>query len=425
MIRHDMPPELEQVILVALAKAPEQRFGNAQAMSMALQHATAGLPAEAWAPVMTGGRPGGTPTPQWPSQAASWAGGSRPPVQSGERPLAHQTTVSAGQVTKTPTAKGGAKKGLWIAVLALVLIGGGITAAVVAGSGGGSGSDSTTAASDPTEPPESAAPVTATGAPSPSAPAPVAPVEPPKAAGNPATPTAAGGGTAVAKAPTPATPTTPTPPSAPPKVEADDDDDDEDMAAITKAIADDEPKPAAGWFKRHDVSSPARDYKKFDVDKHIAWAIAEAKRTVPDAQLFRIDMENVYPSGFADLTLPGFAYKYGGIDLRFISPSHSKRDPKIPRGVSVEIMCSFRIDGGPDGFEIRDLGGDCDEVIMPPPKCKLSQVWKKALAKHPDMADAVASIDYRAMGKRPTWWFTIYGDEHESLVSEQYPDDCQ
>src|SRR5205085_4302753 len=129
------------------------------------------------------------------------------------------------------------------------------------------------------------------------------------------------------------------------------------------------------------------------------------------------------PDGHADLTLPGFAYKYGGIDLRFISPSHTKRDPKIPRGVSVERICSLRIDGGPDGFEIRDLGDDCDEITIPPPKCKLAQVWKKALAKHPDMADAVASIDYRVMGKRPTWWFTIYED-HKSLVSETFAADC-
>lgn len=184
-----------------------------------------------------------------------------------------------------------------------------------------------------------------------------------------------------------------------------------------------DPPAPSGWFKRHDVSSPSKDYKKFDVDKHIAWAIAEAKRTVPDAQLFRIDIENVFPAGHADLTLPGFAYKYGGIDLRFISPSHSKRDPKVPRGVRVEVMCSLRIDGGPEGFEIRDLGGDCDEVIMPTPKCKMSQVWKKVLAKHPDMADAVASIGYRAQGKRPVWWFTIY-DDRKSLVSETYPDDC-
>ena len=409
-LRPDMPPAFEQVILIALAKAPEQRFANAHAMSMALQHATQTLPPDAWAPITPQGRTSGTPTPSWPSQPpASW---------NSQKPVGHQTTVSAGQVTSTPkgTKAGGSKKGIWIAALALALVGGGITAAVVAGGGGESSSGETVAAAEP-ETKDEPAPAPAP----PATPAPAA-TPPPVVAGTSA-PKPAGG----APAPTPAkTPATPTPaPAKPVVVEADDDDDDDDpAAAVARALEDDEPPAPSGWFKRHAVSSPSKDYKKFDVDKHIAWAIAEAKRTVPDAQLFRIDIENVFPAGHADLTLPGFAYKYGGIDLRFISPSHSKRDPKVPRGVRVEIMCSLRVDGGPEGFEIRDLGGDCDEVIVPPPKCKLAQVWKKALAKHPDMADAVASIDYRAQGKRPMWWFTIYNDNHTSLVSETYPDDC-
>jgi serine/threonine-protein kinase len=415
-LRSDMPPALEQVILIALAKAPDQRFASAQAMSMALQHATQGLPSEAWAPITLQTRQSGTPTPSWPSQPPSWAD---------KKQVAHQTTVSAGQVTATPkgTKSGGSKKGVWIALVALALVGGGITAAVLAGGGSEGGGGETVASADEPDPDPAPAPV----AEPPPATRPAPPPPPPVVAGTSA-PKPAGGAptsTPVTPAKAPATPPPPPPPVAKPVVvEADDDADDEDpTAAVQKAMADDDPPAPSGWFKRHAVSSPSKDYKKFDVDKHIAWAIAEAKRTVPDAQLFRIDMENVFPSGHADLTLPGFAYKYGGIDLRFISPSHSKRDPKIPRGVRVEVMCSFRIDGGPEGFEIRDLGGDCDEVIVPPPKCKLSQVWKKALAKHPDMTDAVASIDYRAQGKRPMWWFTIY-DNRKSLVSETYPDDC-
>src|SRR5678816_2171569 len=47
-LRPDMPPELERVILTALAKAPDQRFASAMAMSAALQHATVQLPPEQW-----------------------------------------------------------------------------------------------------------------------------------------------------------------------------------------------------------------------------------------------------------------------------------------------------------------------------------------------------------------------------------------
>jgi len=392
-LRPDMPIELEMVIMTALAKAPDQRFASAAAMSLALQHATAQLPADQWSPLTLQNRPSGVPTPSWPSQPPSWAGsrGARESVQPPAQK--HPTTVSAGQVTANAKAQKApsSKKGLVIALLAVVLVGGGVTAAVMAGGGSGDGtgmsppgSTETVAAADP--------------APTPAAPAP-----------KPAAPTQA-------KAPTAGSEKS----SPPPAAEKEDEDDSDVGAKMKKQLDATAPvASASGWFERHDVSPPGADMKKLDVDKHIAWAIAEAKKTVPDAALFRIDVENVFPDGHADLTLPGFAYKTGGIDLRFISPSHAKRDPSVPRGVKVERKCALRVDGGPDGFEIRDLSGDCDEVGIPAPKCKLAQVWKKALAKHPDIADAVASIGYR--GKK--WWFTIY-DSGKSLVSETYADDC-
>ncbi|CAN5923020.1 hypothetical protein BH11MYX3_BH11MYX3_20630 [soil metagenome] len=400
-MRPDMPPALEQVILVALAKSPDQRFTSAQAMSVALQHATQQLPQEQWAPLTLQPRTsGGLPTPSWPSQPPSWAA-PRGAHESVQPPLAHQTTVSAGQVTsKARGTRPGSKKGVWIVLFAVLLVGGGITAAVVAGSSSEDAASTETVAASPTTT-EATTPLPP--APNPAAPTPVAaPTTAVAPTPKPAAPTSTRTGDA--------TPRTVTPPATTPvpAVEADDDS---------------EPKAPADWFERHSVTPPGRDMKKVDVDKHIAWAIAEAKKVVPDAQLFRIDLENVFPDGHADLTLPGFAYKYGGIDLRFISPSHTKRDPSVPRGVKIERICELRVDGGPDGFEIRDLSGDCDDIPVPPPKCKLAQVWTKALAKHPDVADAVASIDYRVQGKRPMWWFTIY-DNGKSIVSETYPDDC-
>src|SRR5215470_5005728 len=77
-LRPDMPPELEHVILTALAKAPDQRFAAATAMSVALQHATAQLPPEQWRPLTPpAARPSGG---SWaPTPPSSWSGqGSRP-----------------------------------------------------------------------------------------------------------------------------------------------------------------------------------------------------------------------------------------------------------------------------------------------------------------------------------------------------------
>jgi len=74
-LRPDLPPELEAVILQALAKQPDQRFNSAQAMSLALQHATSRLGPEQWAaiaPVAQTPTSGGwapTPPASWTRQA--------------------------------------------------------------------------------------------------------------------------------------------------------------------------------------------------------------------------------------------------------------------------------------------------------------------------------------------------------------------
>src|SRR5690606_35536397 len=96
-LRPDLPADVESVILTALAKAPEQRFASAQAMSMALQHATAHLAADQWLPITGAGVHRAAPTNGWqPTPPASWGGAGRaresvpPPI------LAHPSTVSSG-----------------------------------------------------------------------------------------------------------------------------------------------------------------------------------------------------------------------------------------------------------------------------------------------------------------------------------------
>src|SRR4051812_18113831 len=134
-LRPDMPPELERVILTALAKAPDQRFASAMAMSMALQHATAQLPPDQWRPLTPpAARPPGS---SWaPTPPSSWSGpGSRPPTPQPPMPqppmpqppsFGNASTLSAGQVTRG--GRPGSRRALWIALAAVVLTSGGITA---------------------------------------------------------------------------------------------------------------------------------------------------------------------------------------------------------------------------------------------------------------------------------------------------------
>jgi serine/threonine protein kinase len=136
-LRPGLPPGFEHVILTALAKAPEHRWPSAHAMIAALQQASAQLPPEQWAPLLTTAS-GSMRTPSgatWDSPEGRWShtphaapmpghGAGRPDGAPG----LHPTTVS-GQAG-VPVAKR-SRGGTWLA-LTLLVAGGGIAATVLA-----------------------------------------------------------------------------------------------------------------------------------------------------------------------------------------------------------------------------------------------------------------------------------------------------
>ncbi|HEY5949387.1 MAG TPA: serine/threonine-protein kinase [Kofleriaceae bacterium] len=468
-LRRDMPESVEHIIYTALAKLPDHRFASAHAMSMALQHATANLPSEQWAPVLPANS-SRTPSGGWqPTPPASWAGRGRPSVAIGP-------TQTEGQVTKKPA--GGSKRGLWLALGLLMLVGGGIAAAVIAGGG------------------KSDKPIVAAGSGS---------------AGS------AGSGDAWAGTAQP-TPPAPTPPAEtpPPAVE-----DEGDLDEATTATMDDtvgqmldgldpqaramlppellaalkkygkwskipkaerskllgklagatagvmnaghdidsalsgspkpgatapQPKPGAtkpaaivttpsatpastapgahvpglnanGWVVSRRFQAPGFDAKKLAVEKYLPFALAEAKKLVPDAVLFRIDADGVYPDGHADITLA----EHGSLDFRFISPSRSKRDPKLPVGAKQDYKCMFRVMLDEEGAWSAPLDGwECKEPLLGPPKCTTVQIWKKAIAKGAP-TNAIAEIGYRGWDNKARWYFSI----DDAKFSEMFDDDCR
>jgi serine/threonine protein kinase len=481
-LRPDMPPDLEQVILTALAKPPDQRFSTAMAMSVALQHATSQLPPDQWRPLTA--PTAGTSGAGWaPTPPASWSGqGSRPPPPPGP---GNVSTVSAGQVSRAP-GPSSKRKGLWIALAAAVLVGGGIAAAAVFAGGGGTGSSSSTAvaAPDPASPGKEAP---ARG-PAVAEPAKAASGDPwaGSAASPPATPKAD-----VAGAPD------------------DDDDTDDDAATTTKpapapvkrpahatrhAASEDPtadalerldetiaglppeqqkrlaaykglsklppkerlkrlralaaqgfavaeavdpgdgdapaapPRPPAGaWITNHSIDPPSGyDPEHVDVSAFIPWAIAQAKKAIPDAELIRIDTNGVGPDGRANLKLPSLASDHGSIDVRFISPSRGKRDPSQPLGVARhDFKCMFRVEATPDGVEMLPIDFfDCaKEHVVPVPRCGFAAVWKKAIQKKAPSHNAVGNVDYRSNGSRPVWYFAI-GAGFDVAFSDMFGDDC-
>jgi len=471
-LRPDMPPELEQVILTALAKSPDQRFSTAMAMSVALQHATQQLPPDQWRPltppsVQTGSGASWAPTPP-----ASWSGqGSRPPLPP---PPGTASTVSAGQVTRR-ARPASSKKPLWIA-LAVLVVGGGIAAAVVAG--GGAGGTGTVAAADPGS---AASPATgSTGAPARGAAAPAgsaaAAAVPAGSARDPWANRPGGAGSA--DRPARADDDDDAPKPAPGGHPADDDPMADALAQVDEAIkalpADQQKKlaaykdlaklsprdrmkklrelaaqqgvpvelpdpdaptaapapavaPPGAWITNHDIEPPGGyDAERLDVTAFIPWAIAAAKKEIPDAQLIRIDTNGVSPDGRANLKLPSLASDHGSIDVRFISPSRGRRDPKQPLGVARhDYKCEFRIMATPDGVEVMPIDfADCSkEHVVPQPRCGFAGVWRKAISKKAPSHNAVGNVDYRSNGSRPVWYFAI-GSGFDVAFSEMFGDDC-
>ncbi|HSD86905.1 MAG TPA: serine/threonine-protein kinase [Kofleriaceae bacterium] len=447
MLRPDLPPALEQIIYTALAKHPDQRFASAQAMSMALQQATMQLPQDQWAPIIPANS-GRTSTSGWqPTPPASWAG-----------------SHGASHAVQTPTQARRSKKGLWIALASLLLVGGGITAVVLAGGGNDSKTDKTASTEEPAPPaPPGPGPETP---PAPvqdkqdTAPAPagdgddddddvVATVDQiiaalpadqrkmlppvvqkaikkygswskvPKAEREAMAPAVlAGLGNVMGDLDKALSPDPPAP--------------DKNTARDRKAAPDQQPgsdePPAAdkgvgadGWVVSRNFPGPrGYDAKHVDVAKTIPWALAEAKRLVPDAVLFRIDANGVYPDGHADLT----AVDNGSLDFRFISPSRSKRDPSKPIGAKQEKKCMFRVELNKDGAWSAPMDGwECNkEKPIGPPKCSVIQIWKKALAKKAP-SNALGELGYRAtFDGTTTWYFDINDDDVK--FSEMFRDDC-
>ncbi len=441
-LRLDIPEGLEQIVLVALSKAPEQRFASAQAMARALENATASLPSDQWAPIQPrGGSRASQPAAWAPTPPASWAGDHttqprnvNPDVVRAE-PSTNQPTQTAGQVAAPATALARSSKVPWIIAGAAVLAATGVTAYML-------GRERTAAPPPPTQ---------------------IASPEPDPWAGGSSQPaTAVDAAVVQAQEPEPRSPAVVPVPV--PGGELSDDEAEmmdefvgnmienlppeqqrqfppELQRAIKKyggwskipkaqrkkllgqvggmvggimgAGADaanalagedpDAPEPSNDWTKSTvSLSMPGFDGKEANVAHAYAWATREAKKLYADAKLFRLTARNMNAGGIAAFDSPK-AY----LDFRFITPSRKNGE------------CAFTIAMGSDGVSLsRAIGvSDCKKETLRPPACSFKQVWAKAIAAGTP-ADQRAHLDYVAPAGKGRWLVTS-GTKLVDLV-----DDC-
>jgi hypothetical protein len=402
-LRPDLPLNLDAMILTSLAKQPGERFAVAPAMIQALQHATAQLPAQQWAPL------GGT-VATWQGTPPSWVGRVSAPPPAG---IGHVPTVMAGQradvtrVQAEPSRRGlFVLAGLAILVLGAVAIALAVTrrdtpATVVAADHHHDDDDSARIeklADDEIEHTmnkinqmvdrnlDQAMGITT----------PVAPAGSSSAAGSAiARGSDSGSGSAGSGAGSAEADATTTGPTEP---------------ALT----------ADGWVNRRDLPYPHYDPHAVDVAAFFAFAIVQAKQTIPDAELTRADADNVDRTGHADLTLASFASSTGTIDVRFVSTSRIPPDPHKPKPFGFKWRCGFRIEADPDGVHIRDMDGFPCEDAVAAPRCTPTAVWTRVRAKLPASATRI-DLDFRRAGVagKPGWYYGVRG-----AASDVTPDGC-
>jgi hypothetical protein len=383
LYRGDLPPELERVILTALAKDPAQRFQSAGAMAQAMHQAANGLAPEHWRALSASRR----------GMLDGMLG--RPSAQSIRRPpnpLAHLPTVPTPDVQvpthATPTQRDAPRRKLavLIAILVSAAIATGVTLLamrrddtvppVVAQAAPADAHDASTEISG-SAPIPPAVPSDAAVAPTPP-PAPAAPARPPKRA-PPSSPKA------VPVEATPAAP--PVQPAAPPPAQPAPTPVDTGVIRIVTP-------PAKTLTERADY-----DPRRFDPVGYLPKALALARRLYPDARLTSFEFDPVFPDGRVDLTMEGRDREY-----IFRSPSASQRPAGMPRNLPVERPCMVYVEVGASSITAAIRSSeDCDARIVRHPRCSFAGVWKKARAAGV-AGDLVARIGWLFDEK---WFFDV------------------
>ncbi len=174
------------------------------------------------------------------------------------------------------------------------------------------------------------------------------------------------------------------------------------------------------------------DLSHVDLEKVQTSALAAARERWSDATIISFSAQNVYPEGYADLTLGEDA----GVTVTVGSPSLAS-ESSLPKGASgsekAECLSVAYMNSGDDDLpgvnpvdrlHVRTMRtSQCreafEDVDLPPkPHCSVQEIWARAIENNAPDEDAVAQIIYSTEDGVGFWLFSI-GDH-----SQQIQDDC-
>ena len=405
-LRPDLPELIEEVMLVALAKHPRDRFASANAMAVALHAASAALAPEQWRPLAGTGR---VPRPSLPTlqplpaasldtlrvaQVDAEAGrldvrtaratpgrrqrDAEPPTvrdlpsaldeapYSADQPAPYSADRPVPEAAREPAAT----RRRWPLALAFggVAAAGGIAFVV--------GRHTAGTPPPPPPPPQSPAPQVVVAVPSQPAPA-TAPVD----AGITPMPVDAAI-TAVARTHSP-----------------------KPVSIATLSL----PAPVPAIAGSPVKSFPATyNPRKFDPSAFLATALTQARAAMPDAELALFSFRGVTSDGLLDAgqLSPDSA-------LMFRSPSAAvAKPPSGPPNLPFKRLCMVTVTPHETSYDVLAAPTEtCMPSSLQAPRCTLAEVWKKAKDQgiDPSLAASLTLMAKTSGAKTQRWYFDTGG----------------
>jgi len=153
------------------------------------------------------------------------------------------------------------------------------------------------------------------------------------------------------------------------------------------------------------------DVRAFDTSAFLEKARAMALQHFSDAALTSFYADGIAPTGLVDLT----ASEDFEVVYSFRSPSQSVPPPNHPTNVAYRARCVVTVYIDREGVRVKPVTWECNDPLVPTPKCRARQIWAKAQKLGAPSGNVVGTLQYRMNedAKEPRWSLSVppsYGD---------------